>query len=200
VTCPGRLVAIDDTALWVVERGPDDGVPLIVLHGGPGLDHHEFADYLDPLTERGIRLVFVDQRACGRSERPSQQTWTLERYAQDVIMLARAMRLGRYACSLSEDSLAMKAYGKGEISERHRHRYEVNNEFVETLTKRGFKITGVCPDGDYVEIVELADHPWFLACQFHPEFKSKPLSPHPLFRDFIEAAYTRRCAGNAERA
>jgi proline iminopeptidase len=97
VTCPGRLVPIDDTSLWVVERGPDDGLPLLALHGGPGLDHHEFADYLDPLTERGIRLVLVDQRACGRSERPSPQTWTLERYAQDVIMLARSMRLDRYA-------------------------------------------------------------------------------------------------------
>jgi proline iminopeptidase len=97
VTCPGRLVPIDDTALWVVERGPDDGVPLLVLHGGPGLDHHEFGDYLDPLTERGVRLLLVDQRSCGRSERPSPQTWTLERYAQDVVMLARALELERWA-------------------------------------------------------------------------------------------------------
>lgn len=93
----GRLVPIDDTALWIVERGPDDGVPLLVLHGGPGLDHLEFADYLDPLADRGIRLILVDQRACGRSERPPSSSWTLERYAQDVIMLARAMRLDRYA-------------------------------------------------------------------------------------------------------
>ena len=97
MTCPGRLVPIDDTALWVVERGPDDGVPLLVLHGGPGLDHHEFGDYLDPLTERGIRLLLVDQRSCGRSERPSPQTWTLERYAHDVVMLARALGLERWA-------------------------------------------------------------------------------------------------------
>ena len=97
MSCPGRLVPIDDTSLWMVERGPDDGLPLLVLHGGPGLDHHEFADYLDPLTERGIRLVLVDQRACGRSERPATTTWTLERFAQDVVMLARAMRLDRYA-------------------------------------------------------------------------------------------------------
>lgn len=90
-------MSIDDTALWVVERGHDDDLPLLVLHGGPGLDHHEFADFLDPLTERGVRLVLVDQRACGRSERPSPQTWTLERFAQDVTMLARAMRLDRYA-------------------------------------------------------------------------------------------------------
>lgn len=88
---------IDDTSLWVVERGPDEGVPLLVLHGGPGLDHHEFADYLDPLTARGVRLVFVDQRACGRSERAPEHTWTLERLAQDVVMLARSLRLDRYA-------------------------------------------------------------------------------------------------------
>ncbi len=97
MSCSGRLVPIDDTALWVVERGPDDGLPLIVLHGGPGLDHHEFADYLDPLTERGIKLVLVDQRASGRSERSSPATWTLERFAQDVVMLARTMQLDRYA-------------------------------------------------------------------------------------------------------
>lgn len=97
MSCPGRFVEIDDTSLWVVERGHDDGVPLLVLHGGPGLDHHEFADYLDPLTERGVHLVLVDLRACGRSERPSPQTWTLERHAQDVVMLARAMHLERWA-------------------------------------------------------------------------------------------------------
>jgi proline iminopeptidase len=91
----GRLVRIDDTALWVEERG--EGLPLLILHGGPGLDHHEFADYLDPLTDRGIRLVFIDIRACGRSEPCPSSTWTLERHAQDVIMLARAMRLDRYA-------------------------------------------------------------------------------------------------------
>jgi len=90
----GRLVRIDDTALWVVERGA--GYPVLVLHGGPGLDHHEFADYLDPLGE-DLRLIFVDLRACGRSERPPEHTWTLERHAQDVIMLARALRLDRYA-------------------------------------------------------------------------------------------------------
>lgn len=90
----GQLVRIDDTSLFVVERGT--GYPVIVLHGGPGLDHHEFADYLDPLTDE-FRLLLVDQRANGRSERPPESTWTLERMAQDVIMLARALRLERYA-------------------------------------------------------------------------------------------------------
>ncbi|MEP6759020.1 MAG: alpha/beta fold hydrolase [Actinomycetota bacterium] len=93
----GRLVPIDDCSLWVLERGPVDGFPLIVVHGGPGLDHHEFGDYLDPLTEDGIRLVFMDLRANGMSDRTRRATWTLERQAQDVIMLALNLRLGRYA-------------------------------------------------------------------------------------------------------
>lgn len=97
MTCPGRLVRIDDTSLWLVERGPSDGLPLIVLHGGPGLDHHEFGDYLDPLTEGGIRLLLVDLRANGRSEPCDPATWTLERMAQDVVMLALALKLERYA-------------------------------------------------------------------------------------------------------
>ncbi|MBI3648516.1 MAG: alpha/beta fold hydrolase [Actinobacteria bacterium] len=97
VTCPGGPVRIDDTSLWVVPRGPGDGYPLMVLHGGPGLDHHEFADYLDPLADDGIRLLLVDLRANGRSEKPPAHTWTLERMAQDVIMLARALDLERYA-------------------------------------------------------------------------------------------------------
>ena len=97
MTCPGTAVRIDDCSLWVVERGPDDGLPLVVLHGGPGLDHHEFGDYLDPLTQDGIRLLLVDLRAQGRSENVPEVTWTLERMAQDVIMLALALRLRRYA-------------------------------------------------------------------------------------------------------
>ena len=90
----GELVRIDDTALFAVERG--NGYPVIVLQGGPGLDHHEFADYLDPLTDE-FRLLLVDQRANGRSEEAPEETWTLERMAQDVIMLARALGLERYA-------------------------------------------------------------------------------------------------------
>jgi proline iminopeptidase len=94
---PGASVRIDDCSLWVAERGPEDGFPLIVLHGGPGLDHHEFADYLDPVCDDGVRLLLVDQRAQGRSEPTPPSTWTLERMAQDVIMLALALKLRRYA-------------------------------------------------------------------------------------------------------
>lgn len=102
------------------------------------------------------------------------------------------MRLGAWTCVLQPGSLASKAYAATEISERHRHRYEFNREYEAALTGAGLRITGTTPDATYVEIVELPDHPFFLGCQFHPEFKSKPLEPHPLFRDFIAASYKNR--------
>lgn len=98
------------------------------------------------------------------------------------------MRLGAYPCRLAPDSLARRAYGVPEISERHRHRYEFNNSYREHLTSQGLRLTGLSPDGRLVEIVELPDHPWFVGVQFHPEFKSRPNRAHPLFRDFISAA------------
>jgi CTP synthase len=102
------------------------------------------------------------------------------------------MRLGAWTCLLEPGSLAAKAYGKTEISERHRHRYEFNREYEALLTGAGLNITGTTPDGTYVEIVEIPGHPFFLGCQFHPEFKSKPLEPHPLFEKFIKASYANR--------
>ncbi|MGC2528193.1 MAG: CTP synthase [Candidatus Acidiferrum sp.] len=98
------------------------------------------------------------------------------------------MRLGAWPCKLEPGSFAAKAYGKLEISERHRHRYEFNRDYEKTLTNAGLRITGRTPDENYVEIIEAPEHPWFLGCQFHPEFKSKPLEPHPLFAAFIGAA------------
>jgi CTP synthase len=102
------------------------------------------------------------------------------------------MRLGAWTCVLEPGSLAAKAYGTTEISERHRHRYEFNREYEAVLTGAGLRLTGTTPDATYVEIVEIPTHPFFLGCQFHPEFKSKPLEPHPLFRDFVGAAYKNR--------
>jgi len=98
------------------------------------------------------------------------------------------MRLGAYPCILKEDTHAFRAYGGKEVFERHRHRYEFNNAYREILTRHGLSISGLSPDGELVEIVEIEDHPWFLGCQFHPEFKSRPADPHPLFRAFIEAS------------
>jgi CTP synthase len=104
------------------------------------------------------------------------------------------MRLGAWDCVLEPDSLAAQAYGTHEISERHRHRYEFNREYEAILTGGGLRITGTTPDSTYVEIVEIPTHPFFLGCQFHPEFKSKPLEPHPIFRDFIAASYQNHLA------
>ncbi len=98
------------------------------------------------------------------------------------------LRLGAYPCVLAEESNAHRAYGKNEISERHRHRYEFNNDYRKQLEDNGLVISGASPDNNLVEIIEIEDHPWFLGCQFHPEFKSKPMRPHPLFRDFISAS------------
>jgi CTP synthase len=102
------------------------------------------------------------------------------------------MRLGAYPADLKTGSLANRIYDSNVISERHRHRYEFNRQFEKTVTDNGLIISGVSPDKNFVEIVELADHPWFLGCQFHPEFKSKPLSPHPLFASFVSASYEHR--------
>jgi len=107
---------------------------------------------------------------------------------RDVTDKGASMRLGAYPCVLSPDSFAYAAYGQKEISERHRHRYEFNNDYKKILTDKGLQITGASPDGRLAEIVEIKDHPWFLGCQFHPEFKSRPTKPHPLFGKFIEAA------------
>jgi CTP synthase len=109
------------------------------------------------------------------------------------------MRLGAWACVLQADSLAQKAYGTTEISERHRHRYEFNREYEALLTGAGLRITGTTPDATYVEIVEIPEHPYFLGCQFHPEFKSKPLEPHPLFSWFVQASYANRLKAKSER-
>ena len=102
--------------------------------------------------------------------------------------LGGTMRLGAQPCQLEPDTLALRVYGKPQVVERHRHRYEVNNQFVESLVQHGLVISGRSADGSLVEMVELPDHPWFLACQFHPEFTSTPRDGHPLFKDFVLAA------------
>jgi CTP synthase len=106
--------------------------------------------------------------------------------------LGGTMRLGAYPCRLKEGSLARRIYGSAEISERHRHRYEVNQKYLQTLSEHGLVISGLSPDGKFVEMVELPDHPWFLGCQFHPEYKSKPTEPHPLFVSYIAAALSQK--------
>ncbi len=111
---------------------------------------------------------------------------------QSLLNTGGSMRLGAYKANLKKDSLAMNAYQEKSISERHRHRYEFNNAYLDTFNSGGMTFSGVCKERNLIEIVEIPSHPWFVACQFHPEFKSRPTKPHPLFMDFIKAAIVRR--------
>jgi CTP synthase len=122
------------------------------------------------------------------------------RELRGVEELGGTMRLGAWTCKIEPGTLAHRIYGQTEISERHRHRYEFNREYEETLTAGGLKISGSTPDGTYVEMVEIEDHPHFIGCQFHPEFKSKPLEPHPMFKSFIGASYEHGLKRRAEKA
>ena len=112
-----------------------------------------------------------------------------------------SMRLGAYPCALKEGSLAKKIYGKSEISERHRHRFEFNNDYRQKLLDAGLELSGVSPDNELIEMIEIKDHPWYIGVQFHPEFKSTPRNPHPLFRDFVRAALENRDgkSGNSQK-
>ena len=102
--------------------------------------------------------------------------------------LGGTLRLGAYPCVLQEGSKAYELYGKKEITERHRHRYEVNNDYRKALTSNGMNLVGQSPDGHIVEMIEIPNHPWFVGTQAHPEFKSRPNKPHPLFKGFISAS------------
>jgi CTP synthase len=120
---------------------------------------------------------------------------------QHVTDMGGTMRLGAYRCRLTRGSRAAEVYGVAEVSERHRHRYEVSNKYRDTLVQHGLRLTGLSPDGQLVEIMELPEHPWFIGCQFHPELQSRPTRPHPLFAGFIAAAAKRhRARANAPRS
>lgn len=131
-------------------------------------------------------IKYAHSRECG--EDVENAVIDLMEDQRDVSDLGGTMRLGAYPCKLIKDTLAYAAYKVEKISERHRHRYEVSNSYRDTLTEHGLTLSGVSPDNRLVEIIELSNHPWFLGCQFHPEFKSTPRNPHPLFRDFIKVA------------
>jgi CTP synthase len=119
---------------------------------------------------------------------------------RDVSDLGGTMRLGAYTARLRPGSRAAQAYGSGEISERHRHRWEVSNAYRDVLAEFGLRLSGQSPDGGLVEVIELPDHAWFIGCQFHPELKSRPTRPHPLFAGFIAAAMRRRAGASARAA
>jgi CTP synthase len=146
----------------------------------------------------GLQCAVVEfaRNVCGLEESHSSEF--AEDAADHVICLLDSqlqvttkggtMRLGAYPCRLEEGSRAREIYGEDEISERHRHRFEVNNGYRELLTSHGMTISGTSPDGGLVEMIEITEHPWFVAGQFHPELKSRPTRPHPLFDSFVRAA------------
>ena len=117
---------------------------------------------------------------------------------REVTDLGGTMRLGAYPCRLQRGSMAAEIYGKPEVSERHRHRYEVSNRYRDRFTENGLKLSGLSPDGSLVEMLEMPSHPWFVGCQFHPELQSRPLRPHPLFAGFIAAADRKRRGADSE--
>jgi CTP synthase len=162
-----------------VKFARENGVPYLGICFGMQMAVIEFARHvcgleransveIDPDTPHPVIHLMPDQR--------------------NVTSKGGTMRLGAFPCTLSAHSLAARTYGKRKISERHRHRYEVNNEYRPILEKHGLVLSGVSPSGDLVEMVELPNHPWFLGSQFHPEFKSRPLDCHPMFKGFIRAA------------
>ena len=141
-------------------------------------------------------LADADSTEC-REDTPQKIIYKL-RDLVGVDDLGGTMRLGSYPCELEAGSRAERLYGVSTINERHRHRYEFNRKYEASLTERGLRLSGQSPDGKFVEIIELPDHPWFLAVQFHPEFQSKPLHPHPLFADFVRATHRHTTATTTE--
>ncbi len=146
----------------------------------------------------GLQMAVVEyarnvcgiEDACSSEFRPECENPVIHLMEQqkNINRKGGTMRLGSYPCTLAKGTMAHEAYGVSDISERHRHRYELNNRYRDVLVSSGLVLSGVNRELDLVEMVEIADHPWFVGCQFHPEFKSKPLSPHPLFKAFVSAA------------
>ena len=171
----GKIAAIR----WARESG----VPFFGICLGLQLAVVEFARHVLGLTGAMSREFDPEPRHPVIEILESQRT---------VAEKGGTMRLGAYPCNIGEGTLARRVYGADVISERHRHRYEVNPAYHERLVQAGLAISGWSPDHTLAEIVEISDHPWFLACQFHPEFKSRPLAPHPLFSSFVRASLERR--------
>ena len=173
---PGKLKAI--------QYARENNIPFLGICLGMQCAVIEFA--------RNV-LGYTDANSTEFDENSNHPVIDLMLSQQNVTAKGGTMRLGAYPCTLTPDTNAAKAYANvSDISERHRHRYEFNNDYREAIESKGLKIVGTSPDGSLVEMVELTGHPWFVACQFHPEFKSRPLEPHPLFNDFIKASLIKK--------
>ena len=160
------------------------GMQLAVIEIGRHLGGFKDAHSTEFYEETSCPLIYLIEEWIDRESKVQKR----DRFSDK----GATMRLGAYPCKLKSGSIALKAYNQELIHERHRHRYEFNMSFRKKLEGCGMSVTGISPDGQFVEIIELKNHPWFLACQFHPEFKSKPFSPHPLFREFIKASLKQK--------
>ena len=157
----------------------ENNIPYLGLCLGMQIAIIEFARHVCNMEDANSREINPNTHYPVIDFLPGQNEYSI---------LGGSLRLGRYPCKLKKGTKAHEAYGAEEISERHRHRYEVNNEYREALEQNGMVICGTSPNGSIVEMMELPNHPWFVACQFHPEFKSRPNRPHPLFFSFVKAA------------
>ena len=166
-----------------VQYARENGVPFLGICLGMQMAVVEYARHVLDLT--GAHTSEVDPAT-------PYPVIDLMPDQQNIDEKGGTMRLGKYPCHLAEDSVAARAYGEADIFERHRHRYEFNNIYRQKLIDAGMRVAGVNPDRDLVEIVELEDHPWFVGVQYHPEFRSRPNRPHPLFREFVGAALEHR--------
>lgn len=166
-----------------VQYAREEGVPFLGICFGMQMAVIEFSRNVCGLT--AANSVEVDP------ETPHPVIALMD-HQRAIVQKGGTMRLGAYPCTVQKGSLAYKVYGQEHISERHRHRYEFNNDYRQRLTEKGLIISGLSPDQTLVEIIELSDHPWFIGVQFHPEFKSRPFDCHPLFAGFIRAAYQHR--------
>ena len=165
--------------IQAIQRAREHGIPFLGICLGLQCAVVEFARNVCGLD--GANSTELDPKS------PHPVVCLMEEQ-EEVVDLGGTMRLGAWPCRLADGSRAEAAYESDAVSERHRHRYEVNNAYREHLTDKGMILSGLSPDGSLVEIIELQDHPWFVATQFHPEFKSQPLLPHPLFKAFVDAA------------
>ena len=162
-----------------IKYAREHNIPYLGLCLGMQLSIVEFA--------RNV-IGYSDAHSQELNEKSSHQVIHIMPDQDGVTDLGGTLRLGSYPCVLDEKSKAYKLYGSKNITERHRHRYEVNNEYRDVLNENGMLLSGYSPDGRIVEMIEIPSHPWFIATQAHPEFKSRPNRPHPLFKGFIEAS------------
>jgi CTP synthase len=171
-----------------IQYARENKVPFFGICFGMQLAVIEFARHVAGIEDATSREFIISGGGNGSSKKSKNCVIDIMTEQKKITQKGGTMRLGSYACKLASGSIAREVYGEDLINERHRHRFEFNNRYREILKKNGMVLSGICEDRDLVEMIELKNHPWFLGCQFHPEFKSKPMKPHPLFTQFVSAS------------